>query len=182
MTLVIFALLVTVLMQSLQQALRVRERVFLHQRATRADELQSTWFRRSIDAAIAAPMGEGVGMMGAPDRINLLTHAPLEGGGLQQVSWFLRRLEGGDALLYRGGDWRDVVVVRGPLQSAAFSYMNARGEWQQQWKPADDDRTRLPLAVKLEAIGPNGPITWMAAPPTQKAPPTLKLPPEMPAL
>lgn len=180
-TLVIFAMLVTVLMQSLQQALRVRERVFLHQRAMRADELQSLWFRDSITAAIAAPLDEGQGMEGAPDKLSLLTHAPLEGGDMQQVEWLLRRVEGGDSLLYRGRDWRDVVVIRGPLKSAGFSYMNARGEWQPYWRPEQGDRMRLPLAIKLEGMGPNGPLTWMAALPVEKSPASLKLPPEMPA-
>ena len=177
-TLVIFAMLVTLLMQSLQQALRVRERVFLHQQALRADELQSTWFRDSITGAIASPLDEGEGMTGAPDRLKMLSHAPLDGGGLQPVEWFLRRREGGDALHYSGGGWRDLVVVEGPLQAAAFSYMNARGEWQQHWRPEAGDRTRLPRAIKLEGIGPNGPILWMAAIPAEKAPATLRMAPE----
>ena len=179
-TLVIFAMLVTLLMQSLQQALRVRERVFLHQQATRVDELQSIWFRDSINAAIAAPLGEGEGFEGAPDRMRMLTHASLDGFGMQPVEWSLRRREGGDALHYTGPGRSDVVAMEGPLRAAAFSYMNAKGEWQQHWRPDPEDRTRLPLAVKLEAIGPNGPLLWMAAVLAQKNPKTLKLPPELP--
>jgi prepilin-type N-terminal cleavage/methylation domain len=179
-TLVIFAMLVTLLMQSLQQALRVRERVFRHQQATRVDELQSVWFRDSINAAIAAPLGEGEGFEGGPDHMRLLTQASLDGIGMQPIEWSLRRREGGDALHYAGSGWSDVVALEGPLQAAVFSYMNAKGEWQQHWRPGPDDRARLPLAVKLEGIGPDGPLLWMAAIPVQKSPKTLKLPPELP--
>ena len=152
-TLVIFSLLVTVLMQALQQGLQVRERVARHLQVARTDSLQSRWFRDSIEATIATAAGEGMAMEGDERSLRLFSHAPLEGPALAEIHWRLQPAQGGDELRYASDGWEgEVSVVRGPLEEARFSYMDEEGRWQREWHPDDDSPavsyTHLTLPTK----------------------------------
>lgn len=176
-TLVIFSLLVTVLMQALQQALKVRERLIRHQQIVRVDTLTTRWFRDSIAAAIATAPGEGLGMEGDARALRLHTQATLEGRRLREVRWRLQPGRDGDELRYGSDGWaEEVVVAKGPFRNARFEYLGPGEAWLSRWAPGADETVRLPRAVMFSADGPNGPVTWIAAIQARRAPETLKLP------
>ena len=175
-TLVIFAMIITVLMQSLQQALKVRERVYQHQQATRTDQLQSDWFRETLEGAIAPAAGEGQTLEGTRTSLAVTTQSPIEGQFIQRISWQLKPVQGGDDLRYSSPDWPEAVIMRGPLANAGFAYLDARGDWHDRWQPAADDPVRLPAAIRLQAQTPNGPILWIVAVDAEKRPKSLLLP------
>lgn len=177
-TLVIFSMLVTLLMQSLQQALGVRERVFVHQRWSRIDALQARWFRDSIESAITNPDVPADRFEGDGERLRLVSQSPLEGHYAAVVEWSLKRRQGGYYLHYRTAEWQGLVVMEGPLRQAAFAYLDADGQWRSKWAPAPADRLRLPRAVRLLAETGNGPLAWLVTLPVEKSPPSLLLPKE----
>lgn len=177
-TLVIFSLLVTVLMQSLQQALQVRERVFLHQQSSRVDLLQLQWFSDSLSSAITNPDTAADRMEGAPMSLRLVSQAPLDGSFAQPVEWSLRPVEGGRALYYSSATWPDLIVLQGPLRQATFEYLDGSGAWRTTWEPGTGEQVRLPRAIRLRAETENGSLDWWVALPVEKSPPTLLLPKE----
>lgn len=179
-TLVIFSLLVTVLMQALQHALQVRERVFRHQQVARIYALQSRWFRDSIAASITTAAGEGLIMEGDERGVRFYTQSALEDRGYGQIRWRLQAARGGDELRYISDDRnREILVMPGPLAATRFAYLDETGSWQREWKPKTGDAIRLPRAIMLEGEGPSGAFTWIAGIRGNRKPATLKLPPEV---
>src|SRR5690606_17316776 len=81
-TLVIVAMVVTVLMQALAQSLDMREWLLRHQRQSRTAALQEQWFRNTVSSAASDLPGALGRMAGGPGRIELLTPVPLVGTGL----------------------------------------------------------------------------------------------------
>lgn len=175
-TLVIFALIITVLMQSLQQALKVRERVYQHQQATRTDQLQSDWFRETLAGAIAPAAGEGPTLEGTRSSLSVTTQSPIEGRYMQRITWLLKPVQGGDDLRYSSPDWKETIIMQGPLADAGFAYLDARGEWHDRWQPAANDPVRLPAAIKFQGRAPGGPVLWIVAVDGEKKPKSLLLP------
>lgn len=164
-TLVIVALIVTVLMQALAQSLDMRTRLLHHQRQTRMSALQEQWFRDTVASAIA-DLPDALGHMhGSADTLELVTAAPLGGGGLQRVRWSLLPVEGGYALHYSDATWPDLTVLRGPVFDAAFAYLDAEGQWQSEWEPAEDATEEavevLPRMVRLHASTATGELLWL---------------------
>lgn len=179
-TLVIFSLLITVLMQALQHALQVRQRVVRHQQVARTDALQSRWFRDSVAAVIATATDEGLTMEGDEREMRIFTQTTLEGRALGPVRWRLQPMQGGDELRYQSDGWGgEVSIMRGPLSDVRFSYMDEQGGWNTSWQPDPADGVRLPRAVLLEGDGPTGTFTWVVAIRGNRKPATLKLPPEV---
>ena len=175
-TLVIFAMIIAVLMQSLQQALKVRERVYRHQQATRIDQLQSDWFRETLEGAIAPAAGEGQALEGTRSSLAVTTQSPLEGQFIQRITWQLKPMQGGDDLRYASPGWPETIVMRGPLADAGFSYLDAKGEWHDRWQPAADDPVRLPAAIRFQARAEEAPILWIVSLRAEKRPKSLLLP------
>ncbi|MDQ2702910.1 MAG: hypothetical protein M3Y70_08920 [Pseudomonadota bacterium] len=169
-TLVVVALIVVVLMQALQQALGLRTRLLRHERDTRMSALQEQWFRDSVSSAIA-DLPDALGRMdGSPESLELVSAAPLSGHGLGRIRWTLQPVDGGHALEYSDEDWPALPVVRGPLRDARFAYMDAEGEWHDEWKPGDeapreDPATaagvELPRMVRLQATTTTGELLWL---------------------
>lgn len=162
-TLVVVSLIVVVLMQALQQALDLRTRLLRHERGTRMASLQEQWFRDSVSAAIA-DLPDAMGRMeGSATAFELVSAAPLSGNGLGRIRWALPKVDGGQALAYGDQGWRDLPVIRGPLQDASFAYLDAQGQWHDEWKPGDapgaDDG--LPRMIRLQAATTTGPLTWL---------------------
>lgn len=181
-TLVVVSLIVVVLMQALQQALGLRTRLLRHERDTRMSALQEEWFRDSVSAAVA-DLPDALGRMeGTPASVELVSAAPLSGSGLDRIRWTLQPVEGGYALEYGDREVRALPVVRGPLQDAAFSYMDADGQWHDEWSPGDaatrgDPATSvgadLPRMVRLQASTGTGELLWLVPVPAQPSPPAM---------
>lgn len=175
-TLVIVALIVTALMQALTQALSMRTSLIRHQRETREGALQEMWFRESVAGAVADLPDAYGPMTGGATGFEMMTLAPLAGAGLVRAGWRLEPVDGGEALHYRDARLGDVVVLRGPLQRAGFTYLDPAGQWQLEWRPQDGDDDAIPRAVRLTARGAVRDIAWTVAVPARpRAPQVLRL-------
>lgn len=174
-TLVIVAMVVTVLMQALAQSLDMRERLLRHQRQSRTAALQEQWFREAVSSAVS-DLPDALGRMaGSPARIEVLTPVPLVGTGLVRVHWEVVDMEGGQGLAYSGPGWSGIVVPP-PLQDAHFSYLSQAGEWQQEWAPADDAEEVLPRMVRFQALTQRGALSWLVPVRAEPTPPRLLRP------
>lgn len=160
-TLVIVALIVTLLMQALGQSLDLRARLLRHQRLATVASLQEQWFRETVSSAMG-DLSDGLGRMaGTTDRLELVTPGPLGDGGLQRVKWWLQPVEGGQALHYADSTWPDLVVVAGPLQEAGFTYLDGAQEWSDLWEPEAGAVEILPRMVRLQARTATGEMHWL---------------------
>lgn len=175
-TLVIFAMIIAVLMQSLQQALKVRERVYQHQQATRTDELQSDWFRDTLAGAIAPAAGEGQTLEGTRTSLAVTTQSPLEGRYLQRITWLLKPVQNGEDLRYASPGRPETIVMRGPLANAGFAYLGDDGQWHDKWQPTPDDPVRLPAAIRFQARTASGQVLWIVPVEAERRPKSLLLP------
>jgi prepilin-type N-terminal cleavage/methylation domain-containing protein len=140
-TLVIVALLVSMLMQALGQSMRLRTRILQVQAQSRQMLLQEAWFRESV---VAAQPPTARGLMDAFDgdvrEVSYVSAAPLAAQGSTRVRWWLGPDgEGRLALHYSDPQAGDLVVVPGPLSEAGFSYMDAGGQWVSQWSSTAPD-------------------------------------------
>lgn len=159
-TLVIVALIVTVLMQALQHALDLRVRLLRYQSETRVATLQEQWFRESVSATIA-DLHDGLGAFdGGPEGLSFISLQPLGGRGVDQVRWWLEPVPGGWSLHYADAEWEDITVIPGPLAEARFAYLDPAGEWRDAWRPTPEDEVVLPRGVRLAATTRAGELEW----------------------
>ena len=160
-TLVIVALIVTLLMQALGQSLDMRSRLLRHHQMSTVASLQEQWFRETVASAMV-DLPDGLGRMaGTESTLELVTPHPLGDGGIQRVRWSLQPVRGGMALHYRDATWPDLVVVAGPLRGARFSYLDQAQAWSREWEPEEDAQDWLPRMVRLEAQTATGEILWL---------------------
>jgi hypothetical protein len=160
-TLVIVALIVTLLMQALAQSLDLRGRLLRHQQLATVASLQEQWFRETVSSSMA-DLGDGLGRMaGSDDTLELVTSGPLGDGGLQRVKWWLQPVPGGLALHYADSTWDDLVVVAGPLRDASFAYLDGALEWSERWEPEAEAKDVLPRMVRLQANTATGELQWL---------------------
>lgn len=175
-TMVIVALIVTLLMQGLSQALDLRTRLLRHHQLAVVAGLQEQWFRDTVSAAMADLPDALGGMVGSADALEFVTSGALGGQGLQRVRWSLVPVAGGWSLHYSDPRLPELVVIEGPLADASFSYLGSDSrEWEDRWEPppADQpvamdglegsraDSEALPVMVRLRAEGATGPLYWL---------------------
>lgn len=160
-TLAIVALISALLMQSLTHALSLRERLLRHQAGARIGALQEQWFRESVAAAVP-DLPDAIGVMrGDADGVELVTADPLGPRGLEQVRWRLARSGDGIRLTYSDSRLGDIPVIDSPLRDAAFSYLDAAGNWHRAWPPERQQDEVLPRLLRLEADTATGRLLWM---------------------
>lgn len=170
-TMVIVALIVTLLMQALGQSLNLRGRLLRHERQATVAALQEQWFRDTVATALS-DLPDGFGRMaGTADTLELVTPRPLGGGELQRVRWFLRPVPGGMALHYADATWPDLAVIEGPLLDAGFAYLDGAGDWHSEWAPKADSQEVLPRIVRLQALTATGDLHWLVPVAADPAPP-----------
>lgn len=160
-TLVVIALVATLLMQSLAYVLAVRERVLRHERDARVAALHERWFRDSVVAAAADLPGEAPAFAGDATTVRFTTLEALKSGGIAAVSWRLVEAGPGLALEYAedGGRWR---LGAADLERAAFAYLDSAGRWHAAWPVEASPREILPRALRMDATTATGERTWWA--------------------
>jgi general secretion pathway protein J len=178
-TMVVVAMIITVLMQALSQSLDLRSRLLRHERAARVSNLQEQWFRESVAGAMADLPDAFGEMTGDARSMRFVSASPLGSAALAQVSWSLQPTQGGWALHYADADWSDLVIIAGPLQQASFAYLDAGGEWQEQWDPAEDAEQVLPRMVRLQATTATGDLLWLVPVFADPRPPSLLRPQDL---
>ena len=160
-TLVIVSMLVAVLMQALGHSLNLRARLLRVQGEARTELLQEAWFRDTVGAAQADLDDAMGGMEGEPDGLSNASMMPLAAQGMSRIRWWLQRDGDGMSLHYSDSAASDVVVMPGPLQDAAFAYLDHAGEWHDTWAPAPDAAERLPRLVRFQARTARGTLYWL---------------------
>jgi prepilin-type N-terminal cleavage/methylation domain-containing protein len=160
-TLVIIALVATLLMQSLVHVLGMRERVLHHERDARVVALHERWFRDTIAAAAADHPGEVPAFRGDAGAMEFLSLDALRSGSAARVGWRLVDAERGVQLVYAegGADWR---LASGGLEGAAFAYLDAAGRWHDAWPLPEQPAEILPRAVRLAWRTSGGERWWWA--------------------
>jgi prepilin-type N-terminal cleavage/methylation domain-containing protein len=180
-TLVIIALVATVLMQSLLYVLGMRERVLRIDRDARTSALHERWFRDSVGAAVADRVDGASPFVGDASSVRFLSQSPVTGEGVWPIAWRLDRAdEGPRSLTYaQGADaWR---VLPPALLDARFDYLDHRGVWHATWPVESRPEEALPRAVRLVASRDGRPLLWwvtIAAGP--RLPPSLQFQEEAP--
>lgn len=197
-TLVIVALVVTILMQALQQAIGLRTRLLRHEREARLGSLQEQWFRDTVQAA-QSDFPDALGpMRGDASQVSFLSAAPLGGGGLVRVTWRLQAVDGGESLVYGDGRWQDLPIITGPLHDAAFAYLDKQGRWIAEWNggvgdsehpdgeagaaaraPGAAPLPELPRMLRLQATTATGQLLWLVSVPSEPRAPAELRPEEL---
>lgn len=160
-TLVVIALVATLLMQSLAHVLAVRERVLRHERDARVAVLHERWFRDSVAAAAADLPGDAPAFAGDARTVRFTTLDALKSGGTASVSWRIVEAGQGLALEYAedGGLWR---LGAADLEQATFAYLDAAGRWHAAWPVEASPRELLPRAVRMASRSASGESAWWA--------------------
>lgn len=178
-TLVLVALIATLLMQSLLHAMTVRERLLSVQAHARVAALQELWVREALAGALP-DLSSGYGVfVGTPERIEFVTSAPLSGETLSRATLSLERAGTGAHLDYSDAGMDSIRVIEHPLRAASFAYADATGAWHGSWPPTGRNPEHLPRAVRLEAEGHRGRVDWLVAILPSPRPPVDLRPPEL---
>jgi len=147
-TLVIIALVTTLLMQSLVYVLGMRERLLRYDQQARSSALYERWFRDTVLAA-QGDLPEGIApFKGDEEGVSFLSADALKRGGLAPVAWRVVREQGVTRMLYTedGQSW---PIALPPFSTARFDFLDAQGKWHSSWPQESLPRQVLPRAVRL---------------------------------
>lgn len=159
-TLVIIALVTTLLMQSLVYALGLRERLLRHDQQARVATLNEHWFRDTLSAA-QADLPEGLApFVGDHQGLSFLSAAGLRSGGLAAVAWRLVPNDGAAALQY-SEDGRQWLIRLPQGGNGRFDFLDAEGEWHDAWPVEQLPKQVLPRAVRFVSQDDQGGLTWV---------------------
>lgn len=166
-TLVIVAMVATLLMQSLFQVLGLRERVLLNDRETRIAALQEAWFRDSVSGLIAELPGREGAFLGDADGWSALTLAGISSDGQIPVAWRIAGVPA-QAFLEIAEAGEQPVAVRTLSPAARFQYLDGAGVWRDMWPVGDRSDELLPRVIRLQ--DPDGRPAWIWQAPVAAGP------------
>jgi len=161
-TLVIVAMVATLLMQSLFQVLGLRERVLRTDRDARIAALQEAWFRDSVGGVIGELAGREGAFRGTAEGWTALTLGGLADPAQVKVTWRIAGPPERRVLEVAEGQG-PAVAVRTVSGSARFQFLDAAGQWQEVWPVAARPREVLPRIVRLEDPEARPGWVWQAA-------------------
>jgi general secretion pathway protein J len=163
--LVLVGLISTLLLQGLSFVLQLRGRLLNEIALLRDGALQEYWFRSTTAGAIPDDVltpehtfhGDAHGFSG-------LTLASLDDdpGVPVPFAWRLDEHRGDFSLSYQGRDDKPQEILRWRGQRGEFRYLDAAGQWQDQWPPAQGIAPLLPRGVLLAAETDGEPWVWFA--------------------
>lgn len=158
-SLVIVALIATVMMQSLFQVLGLRERVLRHEAEARQAALQQAWFRDSVAALVAEMPERQGGFRGDPEGWSGTSLAGPSGAGLRRIEWRLTGLPG-RRVLQLSEDGGPALTIRAVGDRARMRYLGPDGAWQTAWPVTDAASEPLPRAVRLDDPDEGHGLLW----------------------
>lgn len=161
-TLVIIALVATLLMQSLVHVLGMRERVLQHERDARVAALHERWFRDTVAAAAADRPGDVPAFRGDAAAMEFLCLDALRSGAAARVGWRLIDADRGQQVAYAEGSAVWPLASAG-LEDAAFAYLDKAGRWHDAWPVPEQPAEILPRAVRLGWRTEEGARLWWAS-------------------
>jgi general secretion pathway protein J len=170
--LVLVTMLSGILMQGFTYVLQLRVRFLQQLDQQQVGKLQQHWFRSVTSNIAPAPKGHADSFRGKATAMQGLTLASLSGkAGTQAPFEFrLEENEEGSELRYRLEEEKEWVLVKWHEQGATFAYLDAKGKWYEQWPPARQSVSQLPMAIKLTVPAYPQPVYWHVAIPGRKTP------------
>jgi len=160
-TLVVLALVATLLMQSLAHVLSLRERLLRHERDARVQALHEQWFRDSVAAAVADLAGERPAFVGDATGMAFLSLDALRSGSAATVAWRVEEIDDRRKLVYVEGGEQWMLLGDG-LRAGRFAYLDAGGHWHDAWPLEERPDEVLPRAVRLDIEEADGTRDWRA--------------------
>ena len=169
-TLVIVAMVMALLMQSLTYVIGLRERILRHEADARTSTLHEQWFRESVSAALGDARDGAQPFAGSAEGFSMLGADALRSGAGGVLAWRIVDAPGRRQLEYveEGGA---VVVLADGLEEGRFEYRDLAGRWHETWPVEGLPDEHLPRAVRLSARRGDAPWEWWVAIP---AAPTLQ--------
>jgi prepilin-type N-terminal cleavage/methylation domain-containing protein len=161
-TLVIVAMVMALLMQSLVYVLGVRERLLRHESEARISALHEQWFRESVAAALVDAHDGAQAFSGSDEGFALLGADALRSGMCAVVEWRIKDNAGARRLEYVEEGAATVVLSRG-LEDARFEYRDRSGRWHTAWPAEDAPDEHMPRLVRLSARHDDEPWAWWVA-------------------
>lgn len=169
-TLVIVAMVMALLMQSLVYVLGLRERILRHEAEARTSALQEQWFRESVAAALGDAVDGAQAFAGTDEGFTMLGADALRAGASAVQGWRIVDADDGRQLEYvEEGD--ATPVLADGLEGGRFEYRDLAGRWHDSWPVEDLPDEHLPRAVRLSARRGDAAWDWWVAIP---AAPTLQ--------
>lgn len=165
--LVLLGLISTLLLQGFVYIINLRLRVLTHLDDLQRGTLQEYWFR-STTAAILADYQEGKYIFKGNQReFSGLTAAPLDAsvGSLSPFAWQLQYKNSITTLSYRKNDDEYWEIAHWAGDKGAFSYMDTKGKWYNQWPPQFFSQfpPQLPSVILFVGQRRQTPISWMVS-------------------
>lgn len=168
--LVITSLVVGILMEGLYWVVRLQERfepeIYFNQRAA----MYRDWFRISINGLMPDHPDGFHRFHGESRRLKGLTLASLDqpSGQLRPIMWSLRfNSASGQTELLLGDDKDGYAILGWPGHVGRFRYLDAAGDWHDEWPPFLGQWPQLPVLIAVEggeeggeliASSPRGPM------------------------
>lgn len=152
--LVITAMLMMMLFQSLQIFQRAQARIDVKTLRAHQTELTSLWFENSVNALYPlppAPNGnEQAQFEGDATQWQGYTLQPLRGspGAPVRVQWRVESDSRGSRLIYKSSDQPDLAFAQS-ARNLRFSYFDESGKAYSQWPPSKGLHSSLPAAIAL---------------------------------
>jgi hypothetical protein len=160
-TLVVVALLATIVAQALAQLARIERLLEGGQLDSMVDSVRAEWVRDTLAALLPGRVAERERLAGTTLGLTgLSADAPLlPAPGLARVRLRLvfEERTGVTALHYddpsledRSSEPRSVVLLSWPGRSGRFRYLDHKGQWQDEWSSRNSGMRALPAAIVLE--------------------------------
>lgn len=161
-TLVIVAMIMALLMQSLVYVLGLRERLLRHEADARTAALHEQWFRESVASALGDAPDGAQPFAGSAEGFRMLGADALRSGAGAVLAWRIVDAAGRRHLEYVE-EGEAVVVLADGLEEGRFEYRDLAGRWHEAWPVEGLPDEHLPRAVRLNARRGDAPWDWWVA-------------------
>lgn len=160
-TLIIAAMVATLMSEGLYQLGRVEQRMGTGQLQARLERLHTLWLQQALEGLRAGEIGTADAVRGGPRQIQgVSSMLPVaEPAGPMPISLSLayrQNLDQTELTLEVGapeGRLQSTVLARWKGDEGRLSYLDPRGEWVSDWPPRIPNAPLLPRAVAVHASG-----------------------------
>lgn len=165
-TLVVTAIVSTLLWQALAQVARFEIRLRDQRELASRDMLRRAWIDRALSGVMSGPTGDPRAFRG--DALGFEAYMTMPPSPvLHGPVWVRLRLQrNGDLTALRQADDEEPPLWAWPGEGH-FDYMDAQGAWTSTWPPDEERAAALPRAIRLQGA-PGGPL--LVALPTRQNP------------
>lgn len=165
--LVLTGMVTTILLQGLQQVMRLQTHFGIELFNTQQGAMLTDWYRQTVDGLMPDYPDGKHKFQGEQRRFSGSTVSPLNApnGNLVPFAWSLRfDPQRGETLLQYGTEDNAPVLMAWRGNFGGFTYFDAKGEPHDSWPPFLGQWPQLPSAIRLEAKAEGEVKLIMAAP------------------